>query len=56
MRVGGYLVHCGITDTTFGVRERNIRGGCPVTVVVGDDFDTVVCPDTDTTVWDEMNT
>jgi hypothetical protein len=44
------LILCGITDETFGVRERNIGGGCPVTLVVGDDLNTIILPDTNTAV------
>ena len=46
-------VHCdlvlrGITDQTLGVREGHVRGCCSVTLVVGNDFDTVVLPYTNT--------
>jgi hypothetical protein len=54
VRVHRHLVLCGITDETFGVRERNIGGGRPVTLVVGDDLDTIILPDTDATVADAM--
>ena len=50
VRVHRDLVLCGIADETFGVRERYIGRRCPVTLVVGDNLDTVVLPDTDTTV------
>jgi hypothetical protein len=56
VRVHRCLVLCGVTDTTFGTRERNTGGGCPVTVVVGDDLNVIISPDTDTTVWAEMST
>ncbi len=46
--VHGDLVLRGITDQTLSVREGHIRGCCSVTLVVGDDFDTVVLPNTDT--------
>ena len=42
------LVLGGIADQPLVVREGHIRGCCPVTLVVGNDFDTVVLPDTDT--------
>ena len=50
VRVHRDLVLCGIADETFGVRERYVGGCCPVTLVVGDNLDTIVLPDTDTTV------
>ena len=45
-RVHGDLVLCGITDETLGVGEGNERGGGAVTLVVGDDLDTVITEDT----------
>ena len=42
------LVLGGIADQPLVVREGNIRGCCPVTLVVGNDFDTVVLPYTNT--------
>ena len=48
--VHGNLVLRGITNETLGVGERDIRGGRAVTLVVRDDFDTVVLPDTDARV------
>jgi len=50
VRVHGDLVLCGVTDETFGVGERNIGGSCPVALVVGDDLNTIILPDTDTAV------
>lgn len=47
VRVHGYLVLCGITDETFGVGERDIGRSRPITLVIGDDLDTIVLPDTD---------
>ena len=44
------LVLCSVANETFGVRERNIRWGCPVTLVVGDDLNAIILPDTDATV------
>ena len=49
VRVHGDLVLCGITDETLGLRERDIGGSCPVTLVVSDDLNAIVLPDTDTT-------
>ena len=37
----------------FGVREGHIRGSRPITLVVGDDLNTIVLPDTYTTACDE---
>lgn len=51
-----YPGFCSIADETSGVRERNIRWGCPVTMIVGDDFNMITFPDTDTPAWDEMST
>ena len=51
IRVGGVhgdLVLGGITDQTLGVGEGDERGCCAVTLVVGDDLNTIVLPDTDT--------
>ena len=47
--VHGDLVLCGITDETLSLRERDIGGSRPVTLVVGDDLNTIVLPDTDAT-------
>ena len=43
------LVLGGITDETLRVGEGDIGGCCAVTLVVGDDLDTVILPDTDAT-------
>ena len=48
--VHGDLVLRGVTNETLGVGERDIRGGRAVTLVVRDDFDTVILPDTDARV------
>ena len=48
--VHGNLILRGITNETLGVGERDIRGGRAVTLVVRNDFDTVVLPDTDARV------
>ena len=43
------LVLGGISDQTLVVGEGDIRRGGSVTLVVGNDFNTVVLPDTDAT-------
>ena len=40
--VHGNLVLGGISDQTLGVGEGNERGCCPVTLVIGNDFATVI--------------
>mmetsp|Transcript_839 Transcript_839/g.2113 ORF Transcript_839/g.2113 Transcript_839/m.2113 type:complete len:239 (-) Transcript_839:142-858(-) len=48
--VHGSLGFCGISDKTFGLGESNVRRCGTVTLVVGNDFDTVILPDTNTRV------
>lgn len=48
VRIHGDLVLCGIADETLALRERDIGGSRPVALVIGDDLDTIVLPDTDT--------
>lgn len=48
------LVLCGIANKTFGVRERHIGWGSPVTLVVGDDLNSIILPNTDTTVGAQL--
>ena len=48
--VHGDLVLGGISDETLRVCEGNERGCCAVTLVVGNDLDTVILPDTDARV------
>jgi hypothetical protein len=48
--VHGDLVLGGITNESLRVVESDIRGGGSVTLVVGNDFDSVVLPDSDTGV------
>ena len=47
-------VHCnlilgGIADETFVIGERDIGRGSTIALVVGDDLNTIVLPDTDAT-------
>jgi len=48
--VHGSLGLGGISNKTFSLGESNIRRGGTVTLVVGNDFDTVILPDSDTGV------
>lgn len=48
MGVHGDLVLCSIADETLALRERDIGRSGPVTLVIGDDFNTIVLPNTDT--------
>lgn len=48
--VHGSLVLGGITDKTLALGESDVGGGGTVTLVVGDDLDTLVDPPTDTRV------
>jgi len=48
--VSGNLVLSGITDKTFVFSETDVRGGGSVTLIVGDDFNSIVDPDTDARV------
>lgn len=50
VRVHGDLVLGGITNESLRVVESDIRRGGSVTLVVGNDFDSVVLPDSDTGV------
>ncbi|MCI90087.1 hypothetical protein A2U01_0111377, partial [Trifolium medium] len=36
-----------VTDEAVGISESDVRGGGPVALVVGDDLDSVVLPDSD---------
>src|SRR5271154_2265847 len=49
LAVHGDLVLCGITDKTLVVRERDIRRGCAVSLIVCNDFYMIVLPHTNTT-------
>ena len=50
MRVHGHLVLGGITDQTLSVCETDVRRRRTVTLVVGDNLNTVVLPDSHTRV------
>ena len=43
-RVHGDLVFGGITNQPLGVGEGDVRRSRPVTLVIGDDLDTVMLP------------
>ena len=45
--VHGGLRLGGVADEALGLREGDVRGGGAVALVVGDDLDAVVLPDTD---------
>jgi len=52
-------VHCdlilgGIANQALTLRERDIRRGGAVTLVVGDDFNAIVLPDTNATEWERL--
>ena len=48
-RVHGNLIFGGIANQTFGIREGDVRRSCAITLIVGDDLDTIVLPDTNAT-------
>lgn len=48
VRVHGDLVLRGVADQALVVREGHIRGRGAVALVVGDDLNAIVLPDTDT--------
>lgn len=48
VRIHGDLVLRGIANETLALRERDIGGSRPVALVICDDLDTIVLPDTDT--------
>ena len=45
-----HLVLGGITNKPLCVSKAHIAGCCPVSHVVGNDFDTVILPDADTAI------
>ena len=55
MRVHRDLVLGRIADQALRVGERNVRRRRPVTLVVGNNFNTVILPNTDTTVEGKMS-
>lgn len=46
LRVHGDLVLCSVADQTLVIGEGDIRRSCAVSLVVGDDLNTIVLPDT----------
>ena len=50
------MILCGIADETSGVGEGGVGGGFLVTLVVGDNLDTVILPDANAAVWVDENT
>jgi hypothetical protein len=40
---------------TPGIRKRNVGGGSPLAVVIGDDLNMIILPNTDTTLWNGMS-
>jgi hypothetical protein len=50
VRVFGGLIFGSITDESFGFGEGDIRRSGSVTLIIGDDFDSVILPDSDTRV------
>ena len=53
--VHGDLVPGSIANQSLTITEGDIRGGGTVTLVVGNNFNTVVLPDTDTTAEGEIS-
>ena len=53
-------VHCdlilgGVANQALTFRERDIRRGGAVTLVVGDDFNAMILPDTNATEWERLS-
>ena len=48
-RIHRNLVLCGIPNEAPALRERDIGRSCPVTLVIGNDLNTIVLPNTNTT-------
>ena len=48
VRVHGNLVLCGIANETLALREGDVGRGRAVTLVIGNDLNTIILPDTDT--------
>ena len=53
--VHGDLVLGSVTNQSLTLAEGDIGGGGTVTLVVGNNFNTVILPDTDTTVEEKMS-
>jgi hypothetical protein len=47
VRIEGRLVFGSISNETLSVGEGDVGRSCSVSLIVGDDFDTIVLPDTD---------
>ena len=45
------LVFRGVPNESLGIRKRNIGWGCSVALVVGNDLDPIILPDSDATGW-----
>jgi hypothetical protein len=50
MGIHGGLVLSGVTDETLAFRERDIGWGCSITLIIGDDLNTIILPYTNTTM------
>jgi hypothetical protein len=48
-RVHCDLVFSSITDQALGIGEGDVGGGCAVPLIIGDNLNTIVLPDTDAT-------
>ena len=48
VRIHSNLVLCGIANETPALRERDVGRGRAVTLVIGNDLNTIILPDTDT--------
>ena len=46
--VHGYLVLCSITNEALIFGEGDVGRGGPIALVVGDDLNSIILPDTDT--------
>ena len=49
LRVHCDLVFSSITDQSLGISEGDVGGSCAVPLVIGDDLNTIVLPDTNAT-------
>ena len=55
MGVHGDLILCGITNQTLVLGEGDIRWSCAVSLVVCNDFYTIILPYSNTTVQEDMS-